>query len=77
MTDKEILDMELGGQKVRDMTSTAFIGYIAGKIDGAPAYRASTVELTALVASPPISRAMPDEEKVRNIRRLLDIGIAL
>lgn len=77
LTDKEILDMELGGVRVRDMTSLTFLQYIAGKINGVAAYKAAAVELAALVASPPIGRKMPDEEKVRNIRRLLDLGVTI
>lgn len=77
LTDKEILDMELGGIRVRDMTALTFLNYLAGKMNGVNAYSAATVELTALIASPPISRNMPDEEKVRNLRRLLAIGVTL
>lgn len=75
--DKEILDLELGGVRMRDMSAISFLHWLAKKIDGVPSYSAANQELVAAVAAPPLSNNMPDDEKVRLCRKLQAIGIEL
>lgn len=75
-TNKDILDHPLGGTIIRDLGSMSFMAWVANKIDGAPAYKAATQELLGLVKNAPMGR-MPDEEKVRIVRKLLELGISL
>ena len=75
-TDKEILDTSIGGQILRDMSGISFTGWVAGKINGLPAYKASVVELTALVKSPPLGR-LPEEEKIKIVRKLIELEVPL
>lgn len=77
MTDQEMLDLKLGGLVVRDMTSITFLGYISEKLNGAPTYNADTQELLSAVRGVPMGRMMPDEEKVRLLRKLLALNIKL
>ena len=76
MKDAEILDFVAGGIAIKDMTALTFLGYIARKIDGLPAYKADMVELRGAVASPPYG-VMPEGEKVRLIRKLLNLDVTL
>ena len=77
MENKDILDTVAGGIPIRDMSAITFVNWVSSKIDGMPAYKAATTELAALVAQPPMSRIMPDEEKCRIVRRLLELGVTL
>lgn len=77
MTDKEILDTVLGGVTVRDMTAITFLGWMANKLNGAPAYKAANQELIGLIGQPPMSASMPDMEKCRIIRRLMEMDIEI
>jgi hypothetical protein len=76
MTDKEILDTNIGGITIRDITGLSFYSWVANKLDGAPTYKAATQELLALVRSAPMG-TVPEEEKLRVCRKLLEIGITL
>ena len=75
-TDKEILDYPLGGTTIREIGSISFLAWVANKINGASTYKASTQELLALVKSVPIGR-LPDNEKVRIVKKLLDLDIII
>lgn len=77
MTDKEILDMTLGGITVRDMSAITFLGWLAGKLNGVPAYKAANQELVGLISQPPISRVMPEMEKCRIIRQLIELEVPI
>jgi len=69
---KEILDYPLGGTTIRDVGSMTFMAWIANKLNGAPTYKASTQELLAMVRNAPMGK-MVDEEKVRIVKKLLDV----
>lgn len=71
-TDKEILDFPIAGTTIRDFGSMSFMAWIANKIDGAPTYKAATQELLGLVRSAPLGK-IPDEEKVRIMRKLFEV----
>lgn len=73
--DKEILDLVTGGQSIREMTAITFLGWMANKLDGVPTYRADTQELLMAVSQAPVSRFVPDDEKIRLIRKLLALNI--
>lgn len=75
-SDKEILDYDMGGVIIRDMTGITFAGIIANKINGLPAYKAATQELVALVSSPPLGK-IPELEKVKAIRKLLELEVQI
>ncbi len=73
ITDKEILDSTLGGIVVREMTSITFLHWIAAKLNGVKTYSAANQELVMMIASPPMGRMMPEEEKCRLFRKLQSI----
>lgn len=73
----DILEMDVGGIKVKDMTALSFYQYLARKISGLPAFKADVVELSALVASPPMTRSMPADEKIRLVKKLQSLGVSL
>lgn len=75
-TDKELLDFKLGTTSIREIGSISFLGFIANKLNGLPTYKAATQELLALVSSPPIGK-LPEGEKVRILRKLLELDVTL
>ena len=77
LEDKEILDLDIGGQTVREMTAITFLHWVAKKIDGQPAYSAANQELLMAVSHAPLSNNMPDAEKVRLTRKMLSINIKI
>lgn len=77
MTDKEILDSVVGGMAIRDMSAMTFYGWMSDKLNGVPAYKAATQELVSLVSAPPMSRLVPELEKVRIVRKLLELDVKL
>lgn len=76
MIDKEILDANVGGITIRDMGGISFIGWVANKLNGVDTYKAATQELLALVRTPPLGR-LPESEKLRIVRKLLELGISI
>lgn len=75
-TDKEILDYPIAQTTIRDFGSISFMGWVANKLNGVPTYKAATQELVALVSSPPLGR-MPEGEKVKIVRKLLELDIQI
>ncbi len=76
-SDLEILNMVVGGQVIREMSAISFAGWIAGKINGIPAYTPESVELTAIVRTPPLGSKMSDESKISFVRKLLKLNIPI
>lgn len=74
-TDKEILDSVQGGMAIRDMGSMTFLHWLTGKLNGVKAYSAANQELIGLIRTPPLSRTMPDGEKCKIVRKLLEMEI--
>ena len=74
--DKEILDFEMCGTTIRLIGSMSFMAWVANKLNGVPAYKAATQELLGLVKNAPIGR-MPEEEKIRIVRKLLELDLQL
>ena len=77
MLDKEILDIKIGDQTVQELSALSFLHWVAKKIDGVPAYSASNQELVLAVSHAPLSNTMPDEEKIRLVRKMLSINIPI
>ena len=77
ISDKDLLDMKLGGQGVRDMSALSFMGWIAEKLNGLPTYRADTQELLEAVRGAPMSRNMAEQEKCRLLRKLIALDVPL
>lgn len=77
LLDKEILDVKVGETTIREMGAIAFCHWITKKLDGTPTYRAATQELLMFASHPPMVRFLPEDEKIRYVRKLqaLDIPI--
>ncbi len=73
----DILDMNIGGIIMRDMTAITFLQFLAKKLNDVKAYSPEIVALTHLVRNPPMSRLMPNDEKIRIIRLLKKNGITI
>lgn len=76
-SDKDILDKDVGGITIRDMSSLDFMGWLSARVNGLPSYSAATVELTMAISNPPMGRTMPELEKVRLFRKLLELNVEL
>jgi len=77
LEDKEVLDLNIGGQTIREMTAITFLHWVAKKIDGTPAYSAANQELIMAVSHAPLSNTMPDAEKIRMIRKMQSINLQI
>jgi len=77
LTDVQILDYKIGDRALKDMGSLEFLGWISKKINGVSAYSAANQELVAAISNPPMGAKMPDEEKIRLVRKLISTGINL
>jgi hypothetical protein len=77
ISDKDILDTRIGETSIKDMTALHFLGWVASKMNGVPAYSAANQELSLAVSAPPLGRLFPDNEKVRLVRKLLSIGVTI
>ncbi len=75
-TSKEILDFPIANLTIRSIGSMSFMSWVINKINGAPTYKAATQEILALTKNPPLGR-IPDEEKVRIVKKLLELDITL
>lgn len=76
-SEVDILNFEIGGQTVRDMTALTFLRWLSLRLDGVKAYQRNTQDLINLVSNVPMGNRMPMEEKIRIIRRLIDLGIEI
>jgi len=75
-SDKDILDYNAGGQILRNMTGITFIAWMSNYLNGQPAYKAATVELSGYISNPPLGK-IPESEKIAIVRKLLNLGIEL
>lgn len=73
----DILDMNVGGTTLRDMSAMTFYQWMVKKLNEVPAYSADVVELTMLISSPPMSKTVPNDEKIRIIKKLQRIGVKI
>lgn len=72
-----MLNMNCGGQLVKDMSAFSFLQYIANKLNGVKAFTVEAVELTSLVRVPPMSKNMPPERKIELLNKLIKLGVTL
>ena len=75
-SDKEILDFKIGEIAVREIGAMSFMGWVANKLNGVDTYKAATQELLMLVSSPPLGK-LPEGEKIRIVKKLLEIKESL
>ncbi len=76
LTDIEILEMNLGGVVLKDMTALTFFGWLAGKLNNVPITNNPDLnELRMAVASPPMMPKVADETKIKLVRKLLALGL--
>ena len=73
----DILNTDIGGIKLKDMTAITFFQWVAKKLNSVPAYNSATVELTALISQPPMTRFYADDEKLRIISKLKKLNVPL
>lgn len=72
-SDKDILDSVIGGIVLREMTGITFLHWVSAKLNGVKTYTAANQELIQLIKNPPLSRLMPEEEKLRIFKKLQEI----
>lgn len=78
LTDIEILEYNIGGVFVKDMSALTFFGWLAGKLNNVTITNDGKLnELRMAVASPPMMPKVADETKIKLIRNLLALGIAI
>jgi hypothetical protein len=77
MNEFQTLNIEIGGIKIKDMSAMTFLQWMANKLNGVKARSSDTVELTALISSPPMSRTMPEADKIKIIRKLIKLGVEI
>ena len=77
MEDKNILDHKVGETTIKEMSALSFLQWLANKIDGTRTYSAAATELRMAVQSAPVSRIMPDTDKINYVRKLLSLGITI
>ena len=76
LSELDILNLNMGGQRVKDMTCISFLSWLAGKLNNVEKY-GELHDLVVLVSNPPLGNRLPDDDKIRIIRRLLASGIKL
>jgi hypothetical protein len=76
MTDLEILNREIGGQKIFDMSAITFIGWILGKLNGLNPHEPAVIELRYYASSPVIGK-MPEYKKIELVRKLLTLNVPI
>lgn len=77
MTEIELLDLVIGGQKLKDMSAFSFLQWIALKLNNIDRYNPEVNELTLLVQNPPMSRTMSDDQKILLIRKLQKLNVEI
>jgi hypothetical protein len=73
----DILDAKIGETTLREMSAFSFYQWLAKKLNNVKTYSADVVELTTLISMPPMSRTMPNDEKIRIIKKLQKIGVTI
>lgn len=73
----ELLKLDIGGQKLAEMTAISFLQYVAKKLNNTTMNTATSAELRMMVSNPPMGRTMPDDEKIRIIRKLKSLNVEI
>ena len=74
--DFELINLEIGGIAIKDMTAITFLGWVARQLNGIEGASPARNELVLLVSRPPLGQ-LPLEEKVAIIRKLEKLGIVI
>lgn len=78
LSDIQILELNLGGVVLKDMTALTFFGWLAGKLNNVPITNDGKLnELRMAIASPPMMQRVADETKIKYVRNLIALGIKL
>ena len=77
INEYQILQLDIGRQKLKDMSAFSFLQWMALKINGVKAFSSNAVELTQLTQVPPMSKNMPDDRKIDIIKKMIAIGIQI
>ncbi len=78
MTDIEILELNLGGIMLKDMTALTFFGWLAKKMNNVAITNDPRLgELRMAIANPPMMPKVADETKIKYVRNLIALGITL
>lgn len=77
MTNKEILENKIGDTTIQEMSTLTFLGWITKKINGVERKSSVINELTMLISNPPLSRKMPDDEKVKIVNKLIGLNVKI
>lgn len=78
LTDIQILELMLGGIRLKDMTALTFFGWLAGKLNNVPITNDPKLnELRMAIANPPMMPRVADETKIKYVRNLIALGINL
>lgn len=77
MNEMEILNKDIGGMTLKEAGAMTFLQWVAGKLNNTPAFKASIVELQALVSNPPLSSKMSDDNKIAIIKLMQKAGIEI
>lgn len=78
LTDIEILELNLGGVLLKDMSALTFFGWLAGRLNGVAITNEPKLnELRAAIASPPMMPRLANESKIKYVRNLIALGIKI
>ena len=78
MTDIQILELNLGGVVLKDMTALTFFGWLAKKLNGVTITNdPNLAELRMAIASPPMMSRVADETKIKCVRKLIALHIQI
>lgn len=78
LTDIQILELNLGGVLLKDMTALTFFGWLAGKLNNVPITNTPALnELRMAIANPPMMPKVADETKIKYVRKLISLNIPL
>lgn len=76
LTDIQILELNLGGVLLKDMTALTFFGWLAGRLNGVTITNdPKLAELRMAVSAPPMMPRLADESKIKYVRSLIALGI--
>jgi hypothetical protein len=72
---ENIMDLEAGGIKFRDMTAITFKQYVLSKINGMKTYDPKVMEISVFCNSLTMSRTMPLDQKLDLLKKIKNMGL--
>ena len=76
MTDIQILEMNLGGVMLKEMSALTFFGWLAGKLNNVTITNDGKLnELRTAIAMPPMMSKVADETKIKYVRNLIALNL--